>query len=164
MLFYKALENNILNEILDQKECIITRLKAAMDKMSKKLLSKLMDYINLKFKIALVKNKIDVDQEVFVTQEDMVNLYNKISKTSSRKKLIETKKKVSISNNIIQNSAKTSPLKPTYSNISSELIDFTSDIVDHMNAKIECEIDSKFSGIEQLIHNSLNTNIKEMGK
>ena len=80
-----------------------------MDKMSKKLLSKLMDYINLKFKIALVKNKIDVDQEVFVTQEDMVNLYNKISKTSSRKKLIETKKKVSISNNIIQNSAKTSP-------------------------------------------------------
>ena len=37
-----------------------------------------MDYINLKFKIALTKNKINIKQDQFVSENDILEIYNKL--------------------------------------------------------------------------------------
>ena len=56
----------------------MNKIKEAMNKMSKKMLKKIIDFINLKFKIALTKNKINIKQEKFVKESDMLEIYEKM--------------------------------------------------------------------------------------
>ena len=37
-----------------------------------------MDYINLKFKIALTKNKVDIKHDNFVSESDILEIYEKL--------------------------------------------------------------------------------------
>lgn len=81
----KAIEDNVMNEMLDQKSQILDKLQTATNKMSKRLLNKLMDYINLKFRIALTKNKIDIDKKDFVNENDVLDIYHQLKLTKVKK-------------------------------------------------------------------------------
>lgn len=74
----KAIEANVMGEVLDNKNEMMSKIIISINKMSKKVMNKLKDYINLKFKVALAKNKIDIKQESFVNENDIQEIYEKL--------------------------------------------------------------------------------------
>lgn len=67
-----------MNELLDKKNETVVKIKQSMNKMSKKMMHKIMDYVNLKFKIALTKNKVNIKQDKFVGESDILEIYDRL--------------------------------------------------------------------------------------
>lgn len=123
--FYKlseqGVEEKVMSEILDSKDSMLNKIKNSMNKMSKKMLIKIMDYINLKFRIALTKNKINVKQDKFVQESDILDIYEKL-KTYPK----PTKSK---QNKLVPNKSFENIKKPgTFGHLSSSLGDFAEDV------------------------------------
>lgn len=76
------IESRVLEEILENKSEMVHKIKVAIQKMSKKFLVKLMDYLDLKFKMALINNNVKVEQEKFVTEAEIQEIYKKLIKSS----------------------------------------------------------------------------------
>jgi hypothetical protein len=100
-----------------------------------------MDYINLKFRIALTKNKINVKQEKFIQESDILDIYEKLKNypkpTTSKQPILAPNK-----------SAENIKKAGTFAHISNSLGDFAEDVCNKLNMQIVISVANKFNDIE----------------
>ena len=155
-----------MNEILDRKNITMHKIKESMNKMSKKFLKKIIDYINLKFKVALAKNKIEIKKEKFITQSDMLEIYDRLKfypksplkrskldfTPDNKKKCKNSKKKFEFKGT-----------KGTFSSTSDDFESFAEDVSRKCKNHVLVSVDQKFKQVEPKLFESIQNSLKELG-
>ena len=127
-----------------------------------------MDYINLKFKIALTKNKINIKQDQFVSENDILEIYNKLKNWKQLKvkqELRSPAKATKENKNLFsKNSGVKVNGKMGYSEFALGLENFIEVISDKCNKTISQTVNEKFIEAESDIFEWINKSMKDISK
>ena len=127
-----------------------------------------MDYINLKFKIALTKNKVDIKQDSFVSEDDIMKIYNKLinCKQLTIKKINNNIKKETKENKSIctKNVGFKANRKIGYTELAFGLENFIESLTNNWNKTIIQTVEDRFSTVESELFEWINKSMKDISK